>query len=218
MKICKKCNIEKPLDDFHNLKNSKDGKQPKCKVCVNEIQKKINIKNRDKILERKKKYRESEKGKLVRKEYRRKYYLKNKIIENERSNQWNKTNKELMKKYKNEYSKLYRKNNPELHAWRGILHNYLRRVGKEKENYTIEILGYSTLDLKQHIESLFTDGMTWNNYGEWHIDHIKPVTRFSNDTPPNIVNQLSNLQPLWSTTREINGVTYMGNLNKGTKS
>ena len=217
MKICKQCNIEKPMGDFHNLKNSKDGKKPKCKVCVNEIQKKININNRDKILERKKKYRESEKGKLVIKEYRKKYYLKNKIIENERSNQWNKTNKELIKKYKNEYSKLYRKNNPELHAWRGILHNYLRRVGKEKESHTIDLLNYSALDLKQHIESLFTDGMSWENYGEWHIDHIKPVTSFSNETPPNIVNHLSNLQPLWATTRVINGISYVGNLNKGTK-
>jgi len=59
--------------------------------------------------------------------------------------------------------------------------------------------------------------MSWENHGEWHIDHIKPVSSFDKDTPMNIVNALSNLQPLWKTTREINGIIYEGNLNKGKK-
>ena len=37
------------------------------------------------------------------------------------------------------------------------------------------MLGYSALDLKNHLEFLFTDGMSWNNYGEWHIDHKKAL-------------------------------------------
>jgi hypothetical protein len=57
--------------------------------------------------------------------------------------------------------------------------------------------------------------MTWDNYGEWHIDHVKRVSEFDKETPMNIVNALNNLQPLWATTREINGVIYEGNLNKG---
>ena len=56
--------------------------------------------------------------------------------------------------------------------------------------------------------------MSWDNYGEWHIDHIKPLTLFDDNTPIHVVNALSNLQPLWATTREINGVIYEGNLNK----
>jgi len=218
MKMCKKCNIEKPLEDFHNLKFSKDGKQPKCKICVSEIQKNYHINNRSKILERKKKYRESEEGKIIRKEYRKEYYIKNKVIENKRSNQWNKLNSDKMKGYKNEYFKQYRKNNPEIHAWRGLLHNYLRRVGKPKEGHTIDLLGYSILELKEHISSLFTEGMSWDNYGEWHIDHIKGVCQYDNNTHPSVVNRLSNLRPLWATTREINGIVYEGNLKIGRAS
>ena len=75
--------------------------------------------------------------------------------------------------------------------------------------------GYSATDLKNHISSLFTDGMTWGNYGEWHIDHIKRVSEFDKDSNPTIVNALYNLRPLWATTREINGVIYEGNLNRG---
>ena len=72
----------------------------------------------------------------------------------------------------------------------------------------------SMIDLKNYIESLFTEGMSWDNYGEWHIDHITQVISFDKETPSNIVNALSNLRPLWATTREINGVMYEGNLNR----
>jgi len=55
------------------------------------------------------------------------------------------------------------------------------------------------------------------NYGEWHIDHIYPVSKFDKDTPTNIVNALNNLQPLWASSRIIDGVLYEGNLNKNNK-
>ena len=56
--------------------------------------------------------------------------------------------------------------------------------------------------------------MSWDNHGEWHVDHIKDVSTFDPDTPPSVVNALINLRPLWATTREINGVVYEGNLNR----
>ncbi|AVH85447.1 hypothetical protein Rostov1_00057 [Vibrio phage Rostov-1] len=42
--------------------------------------------------------------------------------------------------------------------------------------------------------------MSWDNWGEWHIDHIKPVAQFKREgiTDPKIINALSNLQPLWA--------------------
>ena len=83
-------------------------------------------------------------------------------------------------------------------AWRTILTNTLKRFNKKKEDKTINLLGYSALDLKKHIESLFLEGMSWENYGEWHIDHIKMVSTFDKETPMNIVNSLENLRPLWA--------------------
>ena len=50
-----------------------------------------------------------------------------------------------------------------------------------------------------------------------HIDHVKPVSSFDKETPVNVVCSLENLQPLWSTTRVIDGVVYEGNLNKSNK-
>ena len=60
------------------------------------------------------------------------------------------------------------------------------------------MLGYSALELKIHLQNLFTEGMSWDNHGKWHIDHIKPVSKFDKNTLPSIVNALSNLQPLWA--------------------
>lgn len=60
-------------------------------------------------------------------------------------------------------------------------------------------LGYTKDDLRLHMERLFTEGMSWDNHGEWEIDHIKPVKAFWDEgvTDPKIVNALLNLQPLW---------------------
>ena len=122
-------------------------------------------------------------------------------------------NKEKIKIIKKEYEL----KNRHITAWRNVLKCNLRRIGKKKEGHTIDLLGYSALELKTHIESLFTDGMSWGNYGEWHVDHIIGVINFDITTPTYIVNALSNLRPMWATTREINGVIYKGNLNREKK-
>lgn len=87
---------------------------------------------------------------------------------------------------------------PHVLAWRSILTNALKRFNKKKEDKTINLLGYSALELKKHIESLFLEEMSWENYGEWHIDHIKMISTFDKETPMNIVNSLENLRPLWA--------------------
>lgn len=61
-------------------------------------------------------------------------------------------------------------------------------------------LGYSMAELVKHIERQFMEGMSWDNHGEWHIDHITPISVLVRDgiTDPAIVNCLSNLRPLWA--------------------
>jgi len=129
--------------------------------------------------------------------------------------------KECKNDYKKEYNKTnqnkrreYRLKNKHVGLWRSVLKASLWRLGTPKEGLTIDLLGYSSTEFKIHIESLFTEGMSWDNHGEWHVDHIMDVSTFDPDTPPSVVNALTNLQPLWATTREINGVIYEGNLNR----
>lgn len=76
----------------------------------------------------------------------------------------------------------------------------LQGVGQKKRSRTVDSIGYTHKQLKDHIESLFEKEMTWENYGDWHIDHIKPISMFIAEgvTDPSIINALTNLQPLWA--------------------
>lgn len=83
------------------------------------------------------------------------------------------------------------------------------------------LVNYNVHDLIKHLESKFTPGMSWQNYGEWEIDHVMPRSSF-NITSLDCADfkhcwSLDNLQPLWATTRVIGGIEYLGNKNKGNK-
>lgn len=165
--------------------------------------------------EKKKEDRDKLENKEKRKKWRKEYYRKNKEKSKQQYGEWCEKNQDKVKEYRKTY---YKKNKEKINhiiGWRSILRNTLIRMNTEKEGHTIDLLGYSALELKSYMQSKFTPEMSWDNYGEWHIDHIKPVSSYHKDTPPNIVCALSNLQPLWATTREIDGVIYEGNLNKG---
>ena len=55
-------------------------------------------------------------------------------------------------------------------------------------------------DLKKHLENQFVEGMSWDNYGEWQIDHIVPCASFDLSDPnqQRICFNFRNLQPLWA--------------------
>lgn len=96
-----------------------------------------------------------------------------------------------------EYYKKYYKDNIHLFAWRNLLKNYLNRKYLKKNDSTYNLLGYSYIELREHLESLFTSEMNWSNYGTyWQIDHIIPISRFLKETPVDVVNSLINLRPL----------------------
>lgn len=71
------------------------------------------------------------------------------------------------------------------------------RIAGEKRGRTFAVLGYTPDDLRRHLESLFAPGMSWENYGEWEIDHKYPISAFPLGTGIDVINALANLQPLW---------------------
>jgi len=83
------------------------------------------------------------------------------------------------------------------------LSNRIRESLKKqtKSKSTMELIGCSIEELKQHLESQFQTGMTWKNYGfyGWHIDHIRPCASFDLSKPKEQLQcfHYSNLQPLW---------------------
>jgi len=75
-----------------------------------------------------------------------------------------------------------------------------------------DLVGYDVAELKSHLESLFISGMTWSNYGQWHIDHKKPISKFNvvtiNDDEFKKCWSLDNLQPLWGIDNQIKHNKY----------
>ena len=86
---------------------------------------------------------------------------------------------------------------------------------KNKELSSKEYLGCDTQILKEHIEKQFTEGMTWDNYGEWHIDHIVPLKYKRDGLEPSLeevkerLNYI-NTQPLWAEENKAKGNRYIG--------
>ena len=63
-----------------------------------------------------------------------------------------------------------------------------------------ELTGISIAELKAYLENQFSNGMTWENRGQWHIDHIRPCASFDFTDPEQQREcfHYTNLQPLWA--------------------
>jgi hypothetical protein len=72
-----------------------------------------------------------------------------------------------------------------------------KRKGYTKRSKTYSILGENWDIVKQHFESLFKEGMTWDNHGLWEIDHIIPLSRAKTIDEVESLCHYTNLQPLW---------------------
>ena len=73
----------------------------------------------------------------------------------------------------------------------------INKMGYKKNSKTSNILGCSFEEFKSYIESKFNDNMTWENYGEWHLDHKTPVSWASTEEEVYELNKYENFQPLW---------------------
>ena len=94
-----------------------------------------------------------------------------------------------------------RKNDP-VYAITSIIRNRIKAgfASKElpKRSKTEQIIKCSWVHLKNHVESLFLDNMSWDNRGKWHVDHIVPLNIAKTESEVIALNHWTNLRPLWS--------------------
>lgn len=90
-------------------------------------------------------------------------------------------------------------NNPD-YRMACAMRGFVRRTLHNKDAPSFDLIGYTPNRLRDHLERQFIKGMSWDNYGEWHIDHITPVSWFieQGETDPAVINCLSNLRPIWA--------------------
>lgn len=195
LKKCCSCGELKPFESFNKLSKSKDGYKYSCKDCRKAeyfANREHNVKkqklwyenNKEYALKSQKEYKK--RNEEFYKEYNKKYYLEN---------------SEKMK----ESAKRYLYNRVQTDIGFKILQRCRKRLwaavkGYDKSASTRELIGCSNEELLEHLENKFTDGMTWENYGEWHVDHIMPCASFDFSIPDEQFKcfNYKNLQPLWA--------------------
>lgn len=144
------------------------------------------------------------------------YYQRNKERIKKAASEYQAKNSEKRNAYKVDWAKRKAKEDPAFKmylAQRRMLHRALGVAGQQKYKRTIDHLGYTSEDLVTHLERQFLKGMSWDNYGEWHIDHIVPIAelRRRGVVDPKQVNALANLRPMWAKDNMLKGgeVTHL---------
>ncbi len=174
-KTCSKCKKQKTLDKFAKCKAGKFGVRGDCKSCKNFSYKKWRDENKEYDKERQAKWRNENP---------------------EYSKVWERKNKDKRKKQKSDWFD----KNPVRKVTANLRTRLYHILIGRKSASTMELIGCSIDELKQHLESKFTKGMSWDNYGKWHVDHIKPCASFDLSDPDQqrLCFNYKNLQPLWA--------------------
>lgn len=187
---------------------------------VNEYSRKWKENNIESVKETQRKYRLKNKDKKS--EYRKKYYQLHKEREKLKTREWYqkvKNDPEFQRKNKERYIKYYYENRESIikkqtarttHRRRTDIRirltNILRKrvwealKNNRKTNRTMNLVGCDIDYLMKHLELQFKPGMSWENYGSWHVDHIRPCASFNLalEEEQNKCFHYKNLQPLWA--------------------
>lgn len=205
-KICSKCKTIKIISEYTKSQKTKDGYAYSCKECDHKTGKQWRINNPLKIKEKRKRWRihnpekykqrnrrNSKRRTLKNPQYMHDYYQSHK-------NLW-KISSIKRKAKRNQYQIQRRKTDVNFQIscnLRSRMNRALRN--NQKSGHLLEILGCSIPELKTYLENQFLKGMTWKNYGQWHIDHKIPCSIFdmSNPIEQKQCFHYTNLQPLWA--------------------
>jgi len=167
--------------------------------------------------EAQKKFQKTKKGKDSLKKRLKKWKNKKKLIDPDYWKKYEKNRKEYFEEYRKKNQDKFKELNkiaakrfylktkrvPKyiiLRALRGRLWDVMNSIKLKKKISSKKLLGCSVDDFKNYIEKKFKKNMTWENYGSWHIDHIKPISKFDLTDENEQIKcfHYSNLQPLWA--------------------
>lgn len=204
-KVCSKCGLKKELSEFYFRKDWSKHINI-CYLCDSNIRKEKYITQKKQKKEYSKNYYYNNREKKV--EYGKNYYLINKEKKKEYDQKYsekyknvrkenNKKNRDnINEKERNRYSNDYMYNI--IRRVRKRLYSFLKSHNITKKNKTFDIVGCSPEFLKEYIEKQFTEGMSWVNRNEWHIDHIIPLSSAKTEEEIYKLCHYTNLQPLWA--------------------
>lgn len=175
------------------------------KESIREQRKKYASENREAVTAAHKNWRQANREKLNARRRERRSNDLHRYLSKER--EYHSVNRDRIRESRREYYRVYatrrRANDPtyKVHTrMRDFNRRCVEAIKGVKNWRTADALGYTPQQLREHLESLWEDGMSWDNYGEWHIDHVKSISSFVSEgvTDVSVINAMSNLQPLWA--------------------
>lgn len=211
-KKCSSCEELKSNDSFSKSSKAKCGLKSSCKTCLSVKSKEYRENNQDVI----KSYRENNKEYISIKSAE--YYQNNKELVKNRVRLWGKNNPEKKKEnHKRHRDKNKKKIQSRSNEWernkratdneyrltrnlRSLIGQSFSRIlsGKLKRSRkSVDLLGCDFEFFFSYIEAKFKEGMTFENYGEWELDHVKPISSANNLIEVEQLNHYTNFQPLW---------------------
>lgn len=181
LKSCRVCLEKKSEQEFYRKGK---GFTTICKLCSNKQSRAYYRANREKMLLQNKEYIAKNLERVQ--EKRKEHYQKNRDYIIKRTYQYKKKRlKEdvcfaLSERIRDRFNKAFKR------GYRGGI--------------AVRNLGCSIVELRSHLEMQFQPGMSWENYGTWHIDHIVPLCSFdlTDDRQVQKACHYTNLQPLWA--------------------
>jgi hypothetical protein len=228
-----------PYKDEEKRKQYAKEYRKKNKDRINENKRKNREENIERYREYDRKYYANNKKKFLRRfksfeeqerlrQKGRESHIRNRKKRNEYSKNWRLRNLEYIAEY-NKKQQQDPKNRDRYRAyWRKALKKKLTDPNKKLRHYircrigdllkgqikssesTLKLLGCSIEECWIHLESKFQPGMTRDNYGKWHVDHIRPCSSFDLTDPEQqkICFHYTNLQPLWAIDNIKKGAKY----------
>lgn len=186
LQVCTKCKQALPKDQFWADKRVKRGTLSQCKECMS------------------KQYAGWVKQKPeARKKIDKKWRAAHKTELNARTREYYQANKPRIMEQAKHYLRKRRATDTLYRVKQGVRARLRQALkGNIKATTTMQLVGCTLAELKAHLESLFSPGMSWDNYGlyGWHIDHIMPCSSFDLLDPAQQAEcfHYTNLQPLWA--------------------
>ena len=181
-KKCTKCGETKSLEEYHKQKGGKYGRRGRCKECRNAYQKA---------------YSQTEARKAKRKAYQKAYSQ----TEARKAKRKAYRESEAGKAKRKATQKNRRQTDPVYKLQCNLRSGFCQWIKRnQKTCKTEQYVCCSYQELLDNLESQFEEGMSWENHGEWHIDHFKAQSRFD----PTIEEEAymcwhyTNLQPMWA--------------------
>jgi hypothetical protein len=203
-KICSHCGniFYRQNETSYNWKN-KIFCSCTCKVKA----RKKRYKKTEVYKEAEKRYRQSEKGKIIARQYKT-------SAKNKEYNKMYRASGRATEAYvlwsNSEKGRQWREKTRLIRLMRTRICKALKKNSVQKDSHTTDFIGCSIKQLREWLELQFQPGMTWSNYGQWHVDHIIPIAAFDLHCPAQqwFCFNYRNLQPLWAEDNLIKSAKY----------